>query len=572
MTRLPALLTGLLGALVLATGCSTVPTSSPTVQITQAPARPNADVGIEPLSPEPGATPEEVVRGFIDAAASATRGHPVAREHLAPDPAKTWSDETGITVISPDYATVTTDAGHVRVTAGLVGTVDPRGVFTVGGQQAFTREFSLKQLNGEWRITDPPDGLLMLAPDFQRLYDDRNAYFLDPTGQRMVPDPRYLITGEAQPTSLVDREIDGASSALAAGVRNPLAGAQLRRAITVSGQTLTVDLTNVSPAPTPELSQLCAQLVWTLGQFSPRSVQILIDGEPVALDGIPAVQTVDNWAQFDPDGAAVDAVGHYLLNGALHTVSGNPAPGPAGAGVYGLTSAAVSADQRTGKLSSMAGTTGGGGSTTLLAGPYGGDLVPVLTAGSLTKPTVAATRAETWLVRDGHEVVRVPAGAPPQSVNTPSLSGLGPITVLQLSPDGVRAAVVLDSGGGPTLYVGIVARSDDGGVSLGDLREITPTLLRVVDVAWRDGGTLIVLAADAGQARTVPYTVGVDGFGLSDVPTAGLPSEPTAVAAAPSRQPLVSAGGTIWEFSGGTWLTLIRGAEPLQGSEPFYPL
>jgi hypothetical protein len=44
------------------------------------------------------------------------------------------------------------------------------------------------------------------------------------------------------------------------------------------------------------------------------------------------------------------------------------------------------------------------------------------------------------------------------------------------------------------------------------------------------------------------------------------------VAAAPSRQPLVSAGGTIWAFSGGTWLTLIRGAEPLPGTEPFYPL
>ena len=94
--------------LLVLTACSTVPMSSPTVQITQAPARPAEVVGIEPLRPEPGATPEEIVRSFIDAAASVRPGHPVAREHLAPEPAGSWSDEAGITVLRPDYATVTT--------------------------------------------------------------------------------------------------------------------------------------------------------------------------------------------------------------------------------------------------------------------------------------------------------------------------------------------------------------------------------------------------------------------------------------------------------------------------------
>jgi hypothetical protein len=561
-----------LAAVVAVAGCSTVPTSSPTVQITQAPSRPDDTVGIEPVSPEKGATPEEVVRGFIDAAASQTRGHPVAREHLVGAAAKTWSDETGITVISQDYAAVATEAGTIKVTAKLVGTVDPRGIFTVGDQDTYSREFSLHQVDGEWRITDPPDGLLMLQPDFARLYDQRSAYFLDPTGQRLVPDPRYLIAGEAQPTALVDRVLAGPSSALAAGVRNPLAGAELRRAIAVSGQTITVDLTNVSPEPSPELNELCAQLVWTLEPFSARSVEILIDGEPVSIEGVPTVQTVDDWASFDPDGAAVDAVGHYVSKGALYTVSGQPAPGPAGAGAYGLTGAAVSADRRTGRLTSVAATSNGPDGEMLLTGPYGGELRPALIGGTLTMPTVSATRSETWVVRDGDAVVRVPAGGPPQAVTTPTLSGLGRAQVLQLSPDGVRAAVVIDGPEGPSLYLGTVVRSEDGGVALPDLREIAPSLAQVADVAWRGSGSLIVLAGDAGENRIVPYTVGVDGGALDQVPTAGLPSQPTAVAAAPGRQPLVSAGGTIWEFSGGTWVTLIRGQEPLPGTEPFYPL
>ena len=68
----------------------------------QAPQRPAEDVGIEPQPPEAGATPEEIVRGFIEAAASTLAGHPVARQHLTAQAAESWSDESGITVISPE--------------------------------------------------------------------------------------------------------------------------------------------------------------------------------------------------------------------------------------------------------------------------------------------------------------------------------------------------------------------------------------------------------------------------------------------------------------------------------------
>ena len=570
MSRAAAALAALLLALLSA--CSTVPSSSPAIQITQAPTRPDGDVGIEPLSPAPGATPEEIVRGFIDAAASSVRGHPVAREHLGPDAAGAWSDTAGITVLGQDYATVTTDAGTVAVTADLVGTVDQRGIFTVGGLEVFTREFTLEEVGGEWRITDPPDGLLILQPDFERLYEQRSVYFLDPTGRRVVPDPRYLISGEAHPTALVDRLLAGPSSALAAGVRNSLAGAQLRSTVTVSGQTVTVDLTGLAGAPPPQLAELCAQLVWTLEQLPARSVEILVDGEPLELDGVPPVQTVDDWAAFSPDAVPVGAVGHYLEAGALRTVDGNPAPGPAGSGAYGLTGAAVSADPRTGELTAMVGTAPAAGQETLLAGAYGGDLEPVLSGATLSVPTVAATRAEFWVVRDGTAVVRVPSGGPPQAVNAPTLAGLGQARVLELSPDGVRAAVVLEGADGAGLYVGTVVRAEDGPVALRDLREVAPSLSQVVDVAWRSAQNLLVLAGDARQDRIVPYVVGIDGWGLAAVPTAGLPSQPTAVAAAPDQQPLVSAGGTIWQLAGGTWVTLIRGQQPLPGTEPFYPL
>jgi hypothetical protein len=567
---LPALLLAVLLAL---SACSTVPSSSATVQIPEAPSRPAESIGIEPLPPEPDATPEEIVRGFIDAAASTRPGHPVAREHLAPDAAGSWSDEAGITVLSPDYATVATQADAVTLTANPVGTVDPRGVFTVGVAGVFTRQFNLEQVDGEWRISDPPDGLIILQPDFERLYVERDAFFLDPTEQRVVPDPRLLIKGDAQPTALLQRVLDGPSGAIAAGVSNPLNGAQLRSAVTVEGQSAVVDLTALTADPAPVLSQICAQIVWTLAPLRIRTVEIRVDGEPVNINGIPDEQTVEDWTAFDPDAVPLDAVGHYLSGGALHTVStGAPSPGPAGTGVYGLSSAAVSADPRTGTLSFLVGVRPDAAGATLYAGPYDGDLAGVLSATALSAPTVASTRSEAWVVRDGTDVVRVPAGGSPQAVSAPTLQGLGRADVLRLSPDGVRAALVVDGPGGRALYIGTVVRARDGSVELRDLRDVAPSLSQVVDLAWRDSGNLLVLAGNQEEEGVVPYAVGVDGWGLSTVPRAGLPSQPESIAAAPTRQPLVDAGGTIWQLAGGTWVTLVRGAEPLPGTAPFYPL
>jgi lipoprotein LpqB-like beta-propeller protein/sporulation and spore germination protein len=568
--RLPAALAALLLALLAA--CSTVPTGSAPQAITDAEARPTGDVGIEPLGPRAGATTEEIVRGFVDAAASSVNGHPVAVEHLTPEAGATWSDEAGITLVGPDYATVATGSGAVVMTGDQVGTVDPRGVFTAATDTVFTHEFTLTEVDGEWRITNPPDGLVMLVPDFERLYDDLAVYFVDPLQTRVVPDPRYLISGEAQPTTLVQRLVEGPSPALAAGVGNALGGVTLTRAVTVSGSTVVVDLAGLDDLSPQQLAQLSAQLVFTLDQVEgTSSVEVRTNGEPVTTEGVPTVQRTDDWASFSPDSVPADAAGHYLDAGRLMTVDGQPAPGPAGQGVYGLTSAAVSADPRTSALTTMAGVSVAGGTASLLLGPYNGDLAPAVTGASrLSVPTVAATRPEFWVVRDESTVVRVPATGSPQPVNAPTLAGLGRTEVLQLSPDGVRAAVVVSRGDDAVLLVGTVVRSDEGPVALRDLREVAPSLPAVVDVAWRTAGSLMVLA-DGGEDGVVPYVVGVDGWGLSTVPTSGLPSPPTALAAAPGQDALVSAGGAVWGLSGGTWVTLIRGQAPVPGTEPFYP-
>ena len=560
----------LLAALVA--GCSTVPSSSPTERLPQVDRSIEPDAGIEARGPLPDASPEDIVRGFLDAAASPVRGHPVARQFLTPGEAERWSDTASMTVIRSDYAAVPTGSGQVELTASVVGTLDERGSFTAADGETLEREFSLEQdPRGQWRISDPPDGLIIQEPDFTQTHDQVDAYFLDPTGARLVPDPLFLISGEAQPTSLVERLIGGPAAPLAPGVTNPLGGASLRSSVAVVGQTATVDLTGIDvPSPT-QAAALSGQLVWSLAQLAVRTVRITLDGQPLAVDGEPDQQTVDDWSGLDPDATPVDSVGHFLTGGALRTIDGQPAPGPAGAGAYPLVSASVSADPRTGALTTLAGVTGGPAAT-LLAGPYGGELLPVLTAASLTQPTVATTRQELWTVRDGREVIRLPAGGAPQVVDAGALTARGVTTAFQLSPDGVRvAAVVTAPGGAPQLLVGTVVRTD-AGVALTNLRTLAPGLSGVAGVAWRSASTLMVLADDQQTERTVPWTVGVDGWDLTQATIGGLPSPPTAVAAAPSRQPLVIAGGNVWRLSGGRWVTLLPGSGPLPGDAPFYPL
>jgi len=79
-----------------------------------------------------------------------------------------------------------------------------------------------------------------------------------------------------------------------------------------------------------------------------------------------------------------------------------------------------------------------------------------------------------------------------------------------------------------------------------------------------------VLAGDPGEEA--PYSLGVDGWGLTQQAPSGLPDQPTSLGAAPGREPLVVAGGRLWQWARGTWVTLVPGREPLAGSAPFYPL
>lgn len=573
-TRLvrPAVLTTVLGLLI--GGCATVPTESAPVLITQVDAELAEPVGFEPLSPERGASPEEIVRGFIEASASTAQGRPVSREYLTAARAESWDDTASITVIEPEFSAVTSGPETVvRVTAQRVGEVDRAGIFTPEIDE-FSIELPVVQENQQWRIAEPYEGILITRTDFTRAYEQRDLYFLDGTSRFVVPDPRFFVRGgRAQSTQLVERLIAGASTWLAAAVINQLEGMRLGSNVLVTGRRAQIELTEVGQPSNEALEGLSAQLAYTLlGQLSIQSLAITVDGVPLQLPNVGSVQELSNWLSFDPDtdASALTGIGHYIDAGGVRTQDGSPILGPAGTGTYGLTNAAVSIDEANGELLSLAGLGVEGQSSTLYVGPYGAELTPVLDGARLTAPTWSGVAEEVWTVRNGSDVVRIPSGAAPQAVPAPELAGTGAVRVFQLSRGGSRAALIIETETGPALFIARVVRTEDS-ITVSEPRAIAPSLTGVRDLSWTSADSLIVLAADTGGEQVVPYTIGVDGWDIIALTTDGLPGEPDSVAAAPNRAWLVSAAGTVWQFSLDIWAVLIRGQPPFSGTSPFYP-
>lgn len=555
--------------LVTLSGCVGIPDRSDPVPVTvvEDDALSDAGIQIEALAPRAGQQPDEVVRSFLAASASNTRSRPVARLHLTEEAEQNWADDAGVTVIeSLPFALVpSADGTQVTLTGRVIGRVDADGVYTAA-EEELRQVLSLVQVDGEWRIDNPSPGVTLRVDDFRRAYVQYNLYFLDPTGTKVVPDPRFFLSGSAaRANTLVEQLLEGPSQFLAPAVTTEF-GPDVELLSNVQEvRDIDINLTGLGERSPASLEGLSAQLVWTLKQLSVAELTVRSDGQLLAVPGTGSVQDPDDWQSYDPDFVPANTAGHYLSEGAVWTADGQRIPGPAGEGGYALTSAGASTEQTI-----LAGVSDSPTGSTLLIGEYGGVLDQVLTGRSFTPPAWVDPAQELWTVRDGSEVVRVPAGAPPQVVAATDLGDRGPIRALQVSRDGTRAAVVAGPAGAAGLFVARVTRSGPT-VQLSGFTPLAVDLPDVVDVAWATATQLFFLATDPADGEGKEWLVSVDGSVLTQQRLSNLPEEATSIAVAPGRPALASAAGTMYQLDGMTWTTLVPGQPFFLGTAPFYP-
>jgi hypothetical protein len=502
---LPAVL---LGGVLLLSGCGvTLPSSGPVVETTASASSPRDDlVIINPRRPAKGDSPDEIVRGFLDAmTATPPIKTSVAREFLTADARENWQP-TGIIAYSTtsiaagprgtDEVELTLlDADHTDARGGWLGPLtDADATFAV----------PLDRERGEWRISAPPDFLMVPRSWFEQRLRQVSLYFFDPTGTLLVPEPVFAPAGVQFASTLVNGLLQGPSPGIASSELTFLPEG-LRPVVSVpvsddgvAKVDLISDATDVPLAP-PETERLVAQLAWTLRQdLTISAFQLTIGGRDVKLSNGESEFRVEQGSGFAPYVADASPVLYGLRDGRL--VAGSPrsldeVSGPFGQRDYQLGS--VSLDMR---ADQAAGVTSGG--TTLWLGSVDdADDTPAVLINDgvdLLRPAWDF-QGRLWTVdrRPEGAVVEYSRGTAMRTLDVPGITGED-VKDFLVSRDGSRIiAVVRRDARTDAVVVSRVLTTGDGQVvralPAGNVTAPGTTEGKIRDIAWRSPTTIVYL-------------------------------------------------------------------------------
>ncbi|GAA3991319.1 LpqB family beta-propeller domain-containing protein [Allokutzneria multivorans] len=578
MRRFPRRVLALCLALVtalLVSACASIPESGAPKKL-----RPGGGTGqgSEAAQPERGLTPLGLVRNFVKASADSEQLHAAARLYLTEQASRSWDDRSLHRVIADDFDTIPRQVlgpnGEPKPNEQIVvlrgtqfGRVDFDASFVPETKSIETELRVEKQANGDWRIADPPQGVVVTFANFKENYKQVRVYFSDPNHRTVVPDLRYvpMRPARAVPDKVLDALLLGPSAALRGSVTSviPQNTALASNVSESADGALQVNLGKLGDKTTPDRRVIAAQVVLSLRQVTNSRIKLFADGQPLVQDKLewrPA-----DVATFEAHlGPSPELAGMYVMGGKLRSLKDESLV--AAAGELGVVSAAQS---KQGDLLAVVARQGGG--VQLRVGPTNGPLreVSLRQSSTLTRPTWMPDAPEMWTVLDQSTVVRVvdSTGRGTWSsarVNADELTRFGAITELRLSRDGLRVAAIA----GGRLVVGTVAeqggeRSVRAAQVLGFNRLSNP-----VAVEWPLPDALIVATTNP----TTPVAkIGVDGLVVEPYLSSNLTPPVHAIAAAPSRPVVVSDSGGLWKVTESSEVWQPLSFNPGPNAVPFYP-
>jgi hypothetical protein len=343
-------------------GCVSMPGSGPVGSISATPQSTAAGGDfIEPFPspPQPNESPTEIVNGFLAASASYPVNSAIAKAYLVGAASRKWNPGWSVTVLNT--FTVLTPSGQqlrrdsrqaaVDVSGSVQSSFNGSGQFVSAqgqGDATATWHVSLVKVDGQWRISNPPDKYRLLnAFEFTTFYNPQDLYFVNPDydnpgivtslDQALVPDSVFVPVETSR--------LDLVKNLVTALLPNPVGYPQSKwllngavtfptgttlDGVTVAGTTAVVNLGGLTDPSTTVLKEISAQLVWTLA--SPRagppsgiqSVELELNGRPWipprAICGITqsrsSVQNQATYPCYNPypsQSASFSFVGHGQL-------------------------------------------------------------------------------------------------------------------------------------------------------------------------------------------------------------------------------------------------------------------
>lgn len=548
----------LLLALAVALGaCAGLPQSGPVTSAdTELPA--GSEVSLFVPGPSPGAEPEEIVRGFLDAVtAGFGDDFGVAREFLAGPAVEDWrpGESTQIHVSSAPRVERTA-TGAVEVSVDAVATVDERGRYIQAPVDAvFDAEMSLaRNAAGEWRIVDLPNGILLPEASFSLAYDSTYLHFLTPDDQYFVLETRWFPR-ENLATAATNALLAGPSEWLEPGVRTAAPSGTRLRVDSVPVGTdgvATVDLTSaVLEAEVSDRALLRAQIEATLATAGDvREVRLEV--------GQQAFDTGSSLPELSVYPYSTPSSWLAIADGELMQVSEGEATTHPGADLLGD------------ELSSPA--TGYGEDPPSVVIDGGDNLVTVpdfqsppsvLVEGrDLLAPSIDRF-GWIWTITQEEDqdpqMIAIQATGERVDITAPWLAE-GDVLALRISRDGSRAGLIREVAGEAVVEVVAVQRDAEGRPSqLADPVAVAQRLEDPSDLAWVGPTTLAVLATSDLEPSRAVHTVPLG------APHLALPVVEGAARITAGRGDtsllVTTEDGTIFERNGATWRAAHVGLE-----------
>jgi hypothetical protein len=508
---------------LLLAGCVGLPESGP---VRMEPANElvedEAPVDFTPDGPRRGAAPVEIVRGFLVAMQATPLNTSVARRFLTAESSTSWVPERGTVIYTDESRTAL--GNDVRL--DLTGTVelDGRGGW-LGERGDANLRIEMVRERGQWRISGPPDRLIIPSTHFESRYNQYNLYFFDKSGEVLVPEPVHVPGGAQAPTVLVSGLLTGPGRTLLGVERTYFPAGTVLDDISVP-----VSLDGTAEVPLSDevldldddrLAQALGQLAWTLGQVPGiERMRVTVDGSPLDLPGEGSELSVTAWSELSPAVAWANQSLFGVRDGRVVSVVDGEERRVSGVlGSLDLGVEEIAVDLPGERVAAVT----DGGSTVRVAPrartsgdvPAARDARPVVTgARDLLKPAWDLT-GRLWLVdrTTAGAVVSVERAGHLREVEVAGITGQD-VRSFVVSRDGTRLVAEVSGRNRDRLMVARVQRDQAGGVRrvlpadavpLDDLRVDS-----ILDVAFRTPGTLALLTAPSAETSQV-VLVKVDG-------------------------------------------------------------
>lgn len=554
----------LLAAIALAIGgCSSLPRSGGVHAVNPSGVE-DSNVGLRGQPPAEGATPEEIVLGFLTASRAGVEDNfAVARQYLLSTTSGEWDPYAQVRVY-PDAQSIQTSrtaTGAVRAKVGSLGTLASDGSYTESANEAVSiSDFSLaRDSDGEWRIASLDDGVFLSEHTFfTQLYTETPVYFLSANHEYLVADLRWFPRNEAA-SRAVNALVTGPSTWLSEGVTTALPeDTKMTKTVTVTDSVASVELSsNVLSLPQEQRNQINQQITQTImATESVQSAEVTSQGSPIV----------------EGDGSALSdyPFGSYgislLSEGAPATESnGDPVPVP-GLDTEDLDLEGLAVDYSTDAATYAS--LGDDGQTLYTMSSATGQTQSAIEGSNLAEPSFdhqgyvwTGERKNTGSLLAYSPSIAEGGGVAEERPSAPWLEGMT-LREVSISRDGSRAIVVAETGGKTAIFASGVVRNADGApISLSDPVRIGQRLTNVSDVAWIGPSELVALGRTSAGSDMSLYSIKIGG------PTSRLISlqgtDGVALTAGRGEQSVVilTDQGTVLGRSGGAWRNITTSAD-----------